>query len=254
LSTSDHPTRSVIFDLKRVDRVDITGAELIKRIVDQVAESGCTTRLSGLRARRGAREREMMAYLEDLRVLQTVGEENLHTSLDEALEAAEDQLLLHYLGEREAEEPRGRVRHCVLFDGLTDEEWGVIEGMLEKREYAAQEQLYTRGDPGDWLCILDSGHVSVFVTLADQSDAAYRMASFGPGRHFGDMSFLEGAPRTGTVIADIDTVLYQLSREDYTRLETEHPVIAFKILHGLAHRLSARLRVTSEELVEREAH
>lgn len=245
------PVRTLVLDLKRVQRIDITGAELLKRIVDRARGAGLQVKLTALTNPREAR-REMVAYLQELEVLKTVGEEHLHPTLDDALEAAEDALLRRHLDEPSLPEGTiGLVRHCVLFEALTDDEWEIVYENLEPREYDRGEVLYHRGEPGDRLCVLEEGHVSAFVMLTE-GDPPYRIASFGPGGHFGDMSFLEAAPRTGTLKADEGTKLWTLSRDAFYGIEQQHPATAFKILHGLAHRLSERLRVVSEELVERE--
>jgi SulP family sulfate permease len=253
LNDKERETRYLILDLKRVEGVDITGAELIKQIVDKVEEEPTTMLISGFNPYVSEKREAMLEYMRELEVIKTVGTDNIFSTLDDALEYAENELLRHHLGEQSlAPEPIPHVRHCVCFDDLDEEEWGVVEPLLKREQYDVGGVIYKKGEEGGRLCILESGHVSVTVALLDHPEAQYRLATFGPGRHFGDMSFLEGKRRTGTVRADELTVLYSMERAQFEALEREHPTIAIKILRGLVHRLSERLRVTSAELVEME--
>jgi SulP family sulfate permease len=246
-------TDIMVLDLRRVPTVDITGAELIKRIVDTTSDSGVRVILSSFNPYVSEKRQAMLEYMRELNVIQSVGEDNIFPGLDEALENAEDDILGDYRPEDTASKPaEDIVRSSVLFKDMSDEEWGVIEPLLERVEYKAKDIIWGKGQPGGSLNVIERGHVSVSVYMEDHPEAVFRQATFGAGRHFGSQTFLEARPREGHVKADEDTVVHRLTIEEFEKLERDHPGIALKILRGHSHRLAERLRVTSQDLLEYE--
>jgi CRP-like cAMP-binding protein len=96
-----------------------------------------------------------------------------------------------------------------------------------------------------WL--LAKGSVSVRLGMAD-GHTGRRVASLARGTTFGEMVLLETARRSATVVADEPVLCYELRRESFAEMVTDHPVIATKLLSNLGRELTRRLRQTSEEL------
>jgi CRP-like cAMP-binding protein len=63
------------------------------------------------------------------------------------------------------------------------------------------------------------------------------VATLGPGDFFGELSVLDGRPRTAQVIADGPTVCLALASWDFEAVVQENPAVALAILRGLASRL-----------------
>ena len=64
------------------------------------------------------------------------------------------------------------------------------------------------GEEGDRFYVVESGAVE-----ATHAGAVLSVA--GPGEPFGEIALLHGVPRTATVTATEDTVLYALTRDDF---------------------------------------
>ena len=79
------------------------------------------------------------------------------------------------------------------------------------------------------------------------------LSTFGQGNFFGEMAFLDGAPRSADAIAFTDTDLYVLPRKTFDKIAEEHKKIAIKLLESLASTLSARLRYANAEMRALEA-
>ena len=64
-------------------------------------------------------------------------------------------------------------------------------------------------------------------------------AVLGPGSFFGEMSLLDQGPRSATVTAETDMRLLVLGSREFSALVNEVPVVAVRIMRGLAERLRA---------------
>jgi CRP-like cAMP-binding protein len=63
------------------------------------------------------------------------------------------------------------------------------------------------------------------------------VATFGPGDYFGEMSVLDGSPRSASVVATSDLETYGLAAWNMRALLREEPEIALHIIRTLAGRL-----------------
>ena len=71
------------------------------------------------------------------------------------------------------------------------------------------------------------------------------IATAGPGEFFGEISLLDGGPRTATVIADTPVVAIRLFKSSFDRVVKEEPQVAGKILTVVARRLREAERTIS---------
>jgi CRP-like cAMP-binding protein len=98
------------------------------------------------------------------------------------------------------------------------------------------------------LCLIARGQVTI---LKESSDGdAKRIGTSGVGRTFGEMSLIDGEPRSASVVADEPSVLLLLTRESFGRMMDDAPRLAVKILMKIARLTSQRLRHTSGVLVD----
>ena len=243
-------TQIIIFDLKQVDTIDITGAELIKRICDDVKANGETFMLSSLFS--GTRSREkLMLYLKDLGVMESVGKENIFPDVDRALEAAENRMI-------EKHDPEATGPHCrwdfsdfAILGHLDPKQKAHVKQIMEKRDYRAGETIFEEGDPGNSLYLIACGYVSILGSSGPKKDV--RFTSLGPGLYFGEMALLEQSVRSARAVADMDCELYVLQMADLEKLIREDAMIGTRILKTMAKGLSQRLRLVSAELTALES-
>ena len=64
------------------------------------------------------------------------------------------------------------------------------------------------------------------------------------GDYFGEIGLLEGLPRTATVKAETDTVLYRIDGQDFLDAVTQAPVISGFLLGGVMRGWPARIPQT----------
>lgn len=116
------------------------------------------------------------------------------------------------------------------------------EGQLEALAAAGEGQSAHRGDilvredePGRGLYVLLEGEAKVVLSSPDGREAV--LAFLEEGDFFGEMSLLDGDPRSATVRAGSDVRLLLLRREAFLQLLRRHPEIAIAMLVELSGRL-----------------
>jgi CRP-like cAMP-binding protein len=71
------------------------------------------------------------------------------------------------------------------------------------------------------------------------------IATAGPGEFFGEISLLDGGPRSATVVAETPVVAIRLFKSSFDRVVKEEPKVAGKILTVVARRLREAERTIS---------
>jgi CRP-like cAMP-binding protein len=171
---------------------------------------------------------------------------SIFPDLDSALEWIEEQVLHAQANGRVKTEVLPLARHDFA-QGLDDGERVVLAFHLVTKEFAAGATLCVEGEPADRMWLITKGSVSVRLSAAR---GTRRIASCAVGTTVGEMAFIEGVARSASVIADEDTVCYELGRPAYDQILRTHPAIANKLLTNLSLELARRLRRTSDELRE----
>jgi CRP/FNR family transcriptional regulator, cyclic AMP receptor protein len=103
---------------------------------------------------------------------------------------------------------------------------------------AADEVLFLADDPGDGCYRVDEGLLK--VTMVSRTGSERILAFFGKGAIVGELSMIDGLPRSASVVAVRDAQLSFLSRAAFEAFANEHPEV-YKTLVTL---LSGRLRET----------
>jgi CRP/FNR family transcriptional regulator, cyclic AMP receptor protein len=113
----------------------------------------------------------------------------------------------------------------------------------QARHLKAGERLFAMGDPGDGCFLLEQGLLK--ATVASPLGEERIIAILGPGAIVGELSMIDGLPRSASVVAMRDCVLRFVSREALqqranTKSETYQLLLAI---------LATRLRQVDEDLV-----
>ncbi len=106
------------------------------------------------------------------------------------------------------------------------------------RKLATDEVLFVAGDPGDGCYRVEQGLLK--VSMISPSGAERILAIVGPGGIVGELSTIDGLPRSASVAAVRDAELTFVSRAAFQAFAEGHPQV-YKVLVAL---LAARLRDT----------
>lgn len=123
------------------------------------------------------------------------------------------------------------------------------------RSHEAGETLMVQGGPSDCLYVLLEGRVR--VTVVDGDGRELLLDLLGPGDTVGELSLIDGGPRSATVSAIEPGRALRIATPRFVRFVEAHPRAATALLRVLAGRLresdEARLRLVSERTDKRVA-
>ena len=135
-----------------------------------------------------------------------------------------------------------------LFRILEDNELQALRGIAQERQYAAGQEIFREGDPGDGVFFVESGLVE--ITAGSSTRVFSRL---GTGEFFGEMAVIEHQPRSATATAAEVTRVIFLPREEMLSVIERSPGLAFGLLKHISHRLREFNRLHVQELVQAES-
>jgi uncharacterized membrane protein len=137
---------------------------------------------------------------------------------------------------------RSLLQNIPLFAKLPPEHLDELASMLKQHNFKSSEPIFWVGDKGDDFYIIQVGRVA--VTCPDEQGKEITIAELGAGQFFGELSLLDGGPRTATARAHTDTILLSLDRTAFMNFLNHRPMAAGYIVSVLG----ARQRETLDKL------
>jgi small-conductance mechanosensitive channel len=141
------------------------------------------------------------------------------------------------------------LREVEYFENLTDLELRQLIEVGYRQRLRPQEFLFRENDPGDAFYMILSGSVEVFVEAIDK-----HLNNLGSGEFFGELSLMLGIPRTASVRALSETILFTINKEGFQKVLTEQQDLSEQIIQQIVkhkEELSERHQQLREmELVE----
>lgn len=126
------------------------------------------------------------------------------------------------------------LRPVPLFAKLTDDDRRELTQLFSERTLQPNETLFWIGEKGDEMYVIQRG--SVRVTYPDETGLEVTIAVLPAGAFFGEISLLDGGPRSATVRAETETMLLYLHREAFYKFLDRHPSVAVHMVAVLASR------------------
>jgi SulP family sulfate permease len=115
------------------------------------------------------------------------------------------------------------------------------------QDVAASVILAMQGDKTRDLFLIQKGRISAL--LKAQNGDVIRLRTMGPGSIVGEMAMYLGLPRTASLIAETDSIVWRLTPDALATMERDDPRSASALHEILARMLAARF-VQANELLE----
>jgi CRP-like cAMP-binding protein len=134
------------------------------------------------------------------------------------------EALLGPIGEALKEEASVKppeVLRSPLFEEFSHEELVEVIRGLKLLTFEPGDVVVTEGEPGESLFVITSGRVKAFVRRPSGQSAKVR--ELGEGDFFGEVSILQGGPRTATITCATRCDLLELDRPTLDAVAARHP-------------------------------
>ena len=122
-----------------------------------------------------------------------------------------------------------------LFLTMNPSEIDTLAEEMHEQIYEPGDAIIRQGEEGSSMYIIVEGLVNVLIDFKGDLQQK-QVAQIGPGQFFGEMSLLTGESRTATVIANLTTVAYELSKRSLESVFEKHPELAKTISQIVAER------------------
>jgi sulfate permease, SulP family len=233
-ATGAEPVRYVVLDFASTNGMDASVSVAFVKLRQLCASAGADLVLTALPVRSRS-------------LLERTGTLNLRihefATLDAGLEWIEDRLLEANGHAHRSDEPDFRATLAPHFTPFALEK---LCACLDVRDLDAGQPLFSRGEPGDAIYIVERGRVAVSLPLPD--GRLVRLRSFGPGTVVGEMAVYTQTTRSADVIAEAPTRVHRLSVPTLLALERDDPVTAQQFHRFLIKTIASRLLVADEAL------
>ena len=122
-----------------------------------------------------------------------------------------------------------------LFASLKPHHLSELASKLTLRNYRRGATIFHKDDPGSTLYIIKTGQVKISAPSPEGEEAI--LAILTDGDFFGELSILDGKPRSATATAMETTSAFTLNRSDFLDVIHTKPELAIEILAALSERL-----------------
>lgn len=130
-----------------------------------------------------------------------------------------------------------------LFSDLPSAAFIALTERMNLHQAEPGEILIAEGEYASSMYVIIQGTVRVVRDV--DNGAEMRLASLSDGTFFGEMALLSDAPRTASVIADDETMLFEISRELLEEITAEYPQVQQVMQRFHRNRMLTNLLKTS---------
>lgn len=127
------------------------------------------------------------------------------------------------------------LREVPIFSELNEEALNDLAAKSRRHSFKKNTILMPEGEAGECLYIIESGTVNVYV--GDDDGRELVLYHEGPGTCIGDISLLDDAPRSASVVTLEKTIAWAISKNDFLNCIKSNPAMSLGIIRTLTRRL-----------------
>lgn len=140
------------------------------------------------------------------------------------------------------------LREYLFFSDLSEDELAAVSKIVKRKDFKLGETVFRDSEDGNSLYIIKKGEVKACKTAPDGE--LFTLTLMKDGDIFGEMSFLDGRPRSATIVAISDLETYVLEKNDFDTLVESNPRMVFKLLKNIIFIIHSIVRGMNSRYVE----
>jgi SulP family sulfate permease len=219
--------RFLIFDFRLVTGIDSSATHSFAQIKQSAAGSGARIVLVNLTPELERAFRTAGFVSDDV---------IMAADLDRALEACEQDII----EEHRTEGDDARSLRVWLSEALGDESLADrLTHYCRRLEFRTGDTIARQGDAAASMHFILEGRVGIVVELGE--GRGMRVRSLGRHTTIGEMGLISGRPRSASIVAETDSLLYELSAESYAHIQRDDPALSHALLSYVVSVMSERL-------------
>lgn len=133
-------------------------------------------------------------------------------------------------------------RSFPIFEELPKELVDEVMDLAQHRRWTSGTVIFQRGDQGNYMILLTKGRIKVSLFTTHGKELSLR--HFEAGSLIGEMSVLDGAPRSADAAAAVASEGYVIGKAEFRAFMTRHPAASDAVVSFLCQ----RLRETNQRL------
>lgn len=140
------------------------------------------------------------------------------------------------------------LRDIQFFSDLSDDELGVVAKITNSKSFKLGETIFEESQDGESLYILKKGEVKACKKTPDGD--LFTLTLMKDGEIFGEMSFLDGRPRSATIVAISDLETLVIEKNDFDGIVAANPRLIYKILRNIIFTVHSIVRGMNSRYIE----
>ena len=124
------------------------------------------------------------------------------------------------------------LRRVTMFQGLDQSDLDTLAGVAREVTAERGEIIVSQGSKGESLYVVVSGQIRVY--LSDETGKEIILGLEGPGAIFGEISVLDGRPRSASVAAMKRAELLKIDGQEFLQLLQTNARLALTVITALA--------------------
>ncbi|MCK4906395.1 MAG: cyclic nucleotide-binding domain-containing protein [Spirochaetes bacterium] len=149
-------------------------------------------------------------------------------------------------------------KKVALLEHLSDDDIRKVFDITVKRHFRKGNVIMREGENGETMYLFYEGRVEVLNALTlrigksgfEETEKSMVKLDAKFVGFFGEMALLQDAPRSATITADSDCILYELSKQDFRDLCKKNPRLGYKLVSKMAEVLSGRIRRSNKDILK----
>lgn len=135
-----------------------------------------------------------------------------------------------------AEQKVSLLKHTGIFANTSEVDLKATADILEEKLLKAGDNIFSKGDAGDCLYIIEHGKVRIH-------DGSYTLAVLKENEVFGELSLLDAEKRSASATCEEETSLLKLDQQSFYKILAKDQ----EVLKGILQMLCRRIRVLDEK-------